>query len=107
MKVYDFQQSNLWTWLSFRWLIIYHQAILRSLYAYFADKPLKEAPHVEVSFLSFRLFSSLLFLLVPLTAASSEFACKQFVFLLDKNFNHLVTHLHIKIQKYAFEVPSK
>jgi 6-phosphofructo-2-kinase/fructose-2,6-biphosphatase len=29
-------------------VVIAHQAILRSLYAYFADKPLKEAPHVEM-----------------------------------------------------------
>ncbi|KAH8949050.1 hypothetical protein BDL97_10G009900 [Sphagnum fallax] len=29
-------------------VVIAHQAILRSLYAYFADKPLKEAPHIEM-----------------------------------------------------------
>ncbi|XP_002991023.2 6-phosphofructo-2-kinase/fructose-2,6-bisphosphatase [Selaginella moellendorffii] len=29
-------------------VVIAHQAVLRSLYAYFADKPLKEIPHIEV-----------------------------------------------------------
>ncbi|MCO5575774.1 hypothetical protein L7F22_029579 [Adiantum nelumboides] len=29
-------------------VVIAHQAILRALYAYFADKPLKEIPHIEV-----------------------------------------------------------
>ncbi|XP_024399319.1 6-phosphofructo-2-kinase/fructose-2,6-bisphosphatase [Physcomitrium patens] len=29
-------------------VVIAHQAILRSLYAYFADKPLKEVPHIEM-----------------------------------------------------------
>lgn len=31
------------------------QAILRSLYAYFADKPLKEVPHIEVLFSTYSL----------------------------------------------------
>lgn len=29
-------------------VVIAHQAVLRALYAYFADKPLKEVPHIEV-----------------------------------------------------------
>ncbi|KAG6552608.1 hypothetical protein Mapa_005808 [Marchantia paleacea] len=29
-------------------VVIAHQAILRALYAYFADKPLKEVPHIEM-----------------------------------------------------------
>ncbi|KAL6003316.1 hypothetical protein ACLOJK_023539 [Asimina triloba] len=29
-------------------VVISHQAVLRALYAYFADKPLKEIPHIEV-----------------------------------------------------------
>jgi 6-phosphofructo-2-kinase/fructose-2,6-biphosphatase len=29
-------------------VVIAHQAILRSLYAYFTDKPLKEVPHIEM-----------------------------------------------------------
>lgn len=29
-------------------VVIAHQAILRSLYAYFADKPLREVPHIEM-----------------------------------------------------------
>ncbi|KAL0419076.1 UNVERIFIED_CONTAM: 6-phosphofructo-2-kinase/fructose-2,6-bisphosphatase [Sesamum radiatum] len=30
-------------------VVISHQAVLRALYAYFADRPLKEVPHIEVS----------------------------------------------------------
>ncbi|CAM6124564.1 unnamed protein product [Calypogeia fissa] len=29
-------------------VVIAHQAVLRALYAYFTDKPLKEAPHIEM-----------------------------------------------------------
>ncbi|KAJ6803896.1 6-phosphofructo-2-kinase/fructose-2,6-bisphosphatase-like [Iris pallida] len=29
-------------------VVISHQAVLRALYAYFADRPLKEVPHIEV-----------------------------------------------------------
>eukprot|EP00252_Welwitschia_mirabilis_P010042 TRINITY_DN23090_c0_g1_i1.p1 TRINITY_DN23090_c0_g1~~TRINITY_DN23090_c0_g1_i1.p1 ORF type:complete len:739 (+),score=158.26 TRINITY_DN23090_c0_g1_i1:395-2611(+) len=29
-------------------VVIAHQAVLRALYAYFADRPLKEVPHIEV-----------------------------------------------------------
>ncbi|KAG0573467.1 hypothetical protein KC19_VG180900 [Ceratodon purpureus] len=29
-------------------VVIAHQAVLRSLYAYFADKPLREVPHIEM-----------------------------------------------------------
>ncbi|KAL3681536.1 hypothetical protein R1sor_024492 [Riccia sorocarpa] len=29
-------------------VVIAHQAVLRALYAYFADKPLKEVPHIEM-----------------------------------------------------------
>lgn len=28
-------------------VVISHQAVLRALYAYFADRPLKEVPHIE------------------------------------------------------------
>ncbi|KAL6577035.1 hypothetical protein OROMI_011311 [Orobanche minor] len=28
-------------------VVISHQAVLRALYAYFADRPLKEIPHIE------------------------------------------------------------
>ncbi|KAL2238327.1 UNVERIFIED_CONTAM: 6-phosphofructo-2-kinase/fructose-2,6-bisphosphatase [Sesamum indicum] len=31
-------------------VVISHQAVLRALYAYFADRPLKEVPHIEVPF---------------------------------------------------------
>ncbi|KAK5846958.1 hypothetical protein PVK06_003259 [Gossypium arboreum] len=30
-------------------VVISHQAVLRALYAYFADRPLKEIPHIEVT----------------------------------------------------------
>uniref|UniRef100_A0A7N0TTZ8 Uncharacterized protein n=1 Tax=Kalanchoe fedtschenkoi TaxID=63787 RepID=A0A7N0TTZ8_KALFE len=29
-------------------VVISHQAVLRALYSYFADRPLKEIPHIEV-----------------------------------------------------------
>jgi 6-phosphofructo-2-kinase/fructose-2,6-biphosphatase len=29
-------------------VIVAHQAVLRALYAYFADKPLKEVPHIDM-----------------------------------------------------------
>ncbi|KAI3682495.1 hypothetical protein L1987_82519 [Smallanthus sonchifolius] len=29
-------------------VVVSHQAVLRALYAYFADRPLKEIPHIEV-----------------------------------------------------------
>ncbi|XP_010089515.2 6-phosphofructo-2-kinase/fructose-2,6-bisphosphatase [Morus notabilis] len=29
-------------------VVIAHQAVLRALYAYFADRPLKEIPHIEI-----------------------------------------------------------
>jgi broad specificity phosphatase PhoE len=55
-------------------VVIAHQAILRSLYAYFADKPLKEAPHIEVFFLSSPSVSSFV-AIICCYLATSEFAC--------------------------------
>ncbi|URD81770.1 6-phosphofructo-2-kinase [Musa troglodytarum] len=35
-------------------VVISHQAVLRALYAYFADRPLKEIPDIEVAFLEYK-----------------------------------------------------
>ncbi|KAL0458410.1 UNVERIFIED_CONTAM: 6-phosphofructo-2-kinase/fructose-2,6-bisphosphatase [Sesamum latifolium] len=61
-------------------VVISHQAVLRALYAYFADRPLKEVPHIEVGIahLHFQWFwmtrgGHIMFLAVAVAYSASSF----------------------------------